>query len=179
MILYNSDMKKSQYGEVILNFNDLFESLYSGSLSNLNNINIQGSEEIDKFNLAVRENFDNFQTLEVYKDKDITVEEFDQLNQKNWFMPDEYKNMDIEGYLVHVCPKENYQRLIDELQLFRQHQMIDVLRYLKYLVDTLRENKVVWGVGRGSSVASYALYLLGVHKIDSIKFKLDFNEFLK
>ena len=57
--------------------------------------------------------------------------------------------------------------------------MITLLKYLKYLVDTMRENKIVWGVGRGSSVASYVLYLIGVHKIDSIKYELDIKEFLK
>jgi DNA polymerase III alpha subunit len=57
--------------------------------------------------------------------------------------------------------------------------MIGLLKYIKYLVDTMREHKIVWGVGRGSSVASYALYLIGVHKIDSVKYGLDINEFLK
>ena len=50
---------------------------------------------------------------------------------------------------------------------------------MKYLVDTLRKNKIVWGVGRGSSVASYVLYLLGVHRINSIYYELDIAEFLK
>ena len=76
-------------------------------------------------------------------------------------------------------PKENYERLIEEIELFRQHNMTDLLRYLKYLVDTMREHNIVWGVGRGSSVASYCLYLIGVHKIDSIKYNLDIKEFLK
>ena len=57
--------------------------------------------------------------------------------------------------------------------------MIDLLYYLKYLVDTMRKNNIVWGVGRGSSVASYVLYLIGIHRIDSIKYNLDINEFLK
>jgi DNA polymerase III alpha subunit len=43
----------------------------------------------------------------------------------------------------------------------------------------MKENKIVWGVGRGSSVASYVLYLIGVHRIDSIKYDLDIREFLK
>jgi len=54
-----------------------------------------------------------------------------------------------------------------------------VLHVMKYVVDTLRENQIVWGVGRGSSVASYVLYLIGVHKIDSIKYKLPIEEFFK
>ena len=57
--------------------------------------------------------------------------------------------------------------------------MINLLRYMIYLVDFMRENGIVWGVGRGSSVASYVLYLIGVHKIDSIKFGLDWREFLR
>jgi DNA polymerase III alpha subunit len=87
--------------------------------------------------------------------------------------------MDIEGFLVDQCPKQNYDRLIDELVLFRQHNMIDLLRYLKYLVDTMRSKNILWGVGRGSSVASYCLYLLGIHKVDSVKYNLDIKEFLK
>jgi DNA polymerase III alpha subunit len=47
------------------------------------------------------------------------------------------------------------------------------------MVDTFREEKIVWGVGRGSSVASYVLYLLGVHKVDSLKYNLNVDEFLR
>lgn len=111
--------------------------------------------------------------------QNIPVEDFDRICQEDWFVPEEYKNMDIEGYLVHVCPKENYQRLIDELQEYRARDLLPLLRVLKYLVDTLRKNNVLWGVGRGSSVASYVLYLLDVHRIDSVKYNLDWREFLR
>ena len=57
----------------------------------------------------------------------------------------------------------------EELILFKERDLIPLLRYLKYLVDTMRKHNIVWGVGRGSSVASYILYLIGVHKINSIK----------
>ena len=103
----------------------------------------------------------------------------DQINTKNWFIPQEYKNMDIEEFLVNQCPKENYDRLINELELYRKNDMIDVLKTMKYIVDTLRKNNIVWGVGRGSSVASYVLYLIGVHKIDSVKYTLPIEEFFK
>jgi len=97
----------------------------------------------------------------------------------NWFIPAEYQNMDIEEYLVNQCPEENYDRLAEELALYKKHGFIDVLKAMKYLVDTLRENKIVWGVGRGSSVSSYCLYLIGIHKIDSVKYKLPITEFFK
>lgn len=102
-----------------------------------------------------------------------------EIDPENWFIPYEYKVMDIEEFLVNKCPKENYDRLITELELYRSHNMLPVLRAVKYIVDTLRANSVVWGVGRGSSVASYALFLLGVHKIDSVKYNLPIEEFFK
>ncbi len=101
------------------------------------------------------------------------------INSAHWFIPDEYKNMDIEGFLVDHCPKENYNRLLEELSLYKKNDMMPVLNTVKYIVDTLRKNNIVWGVGRGSSVASYVLYLIGVHKIDSVKYKLPINEFFK
>lgn len=97
----------------------------------------------------------------------------------NWFIPTSYKNLDIEAFLVAQCPKENYDRLVTELDLFQQNGMIPVLKTMKYVVDTLRKNNVVWGVGRGSSVSSYVLYLIGIHKIDSIKYNLPIEEFFK
>jgi DNA polymerase III alpha subunit len=98
---------------------------------------------------------------------------------RNWFIPYEYRDLNIEEFLIAKCPKENIDRLHKELALFQENNMLDVLRAMKYLVDTLRKNNIVWGVGRGSSVASYALYLIGVHKIDSIKYNLPIEEFFK
>ena len=172
-------MHSNKYGEIVLNSTDVFNGIYSGKITSLVDLLIEDQEELAKFNNAVKTNFEQLSEITPYNEQSGTIEDFDKNNQQSWFMPDEYKNMDIEGYLVHVCPKQNYERLINELSLFRQHNMTDVLRYLKYFVDTMREHKIVWGVGRGSSVASYCLYLLGVHKIDSIKYKLDINEFLK
>jgi DNA polymerase III alpha subunit len=101
------------------------------------------------------------------------------IDTSEWFIPTDYQNMDIEQFLVDQCPKENYGRLVEELQLYKNRNMLPVLRQMKYLVDTLRSNDVVWGVGRGSSVASYVLYLIGVHKVDSIKYNLPIEEFFK
>ena len=102
-----------------------------------------------------------------------------EINKDNWFMPNEYKNMDIESFLVDQCPKENYDRLVLELKEYQRRDLISLLRQMKYIVDTLRDNNIIWGVGRGSSVASYVLFLLGVHKIDSVKYNLPIEEFFK
>ena len=102
-----------------------------------------------------------------------------QVDKSNWFIPDKYKQLDIEEFLVTQCPEQNYPRLIEELALFKQNNMIPVLKTMKYVVDTLRANNIVWGVGRGSSVSSYVLYLIGIHKIDSVKYALPLDEFFK
>jgi DNA polymerase III alpha subunit len=101
------------------------------------------------------------------------------VDSTEWFIPKEYQLMDIEEFLVNQCPKQNYDRLLQELDLYRKYDLLPVLRAMKYMVDTLRNNQVVWGVGRGSSVASYVLFIIGVHKIDSVKYKLPINEFFK
>ena len=95
-------------------------------------------------------------------------------------MPDEYQQLDIAEYLVGLCDtEEKLQRVGHELLLYQERGLFDLLRYLKYLVDVMHENRVIWGVGRGSSVASYVLYLLGVHRIDSMYYDLSAEEFLR
>jgi DNA polymerase III alpha subunit len=101
------------------------------------------------------------------------------IDKNNWFIPEEYKQLDIEEFLVTQCPEQNYPRLVEELALFKQNNMIPVLKTMKYVVDTLRKNNIVWGVGRGSSVSSYVLFLIGIHKIDSVKYALPIDEFFK
>jgi DNA polymerase III alpha subunit len=97
-----------------------------------------------------------------------------------WFIPEEYRTMDIIDWLYHRCPTpEIRERVVQELRLFAKHDMIPMLKTMKYVVDTLRANNVVWGVGRGSSVASYVLHIIGVHKIDSVKYNIPIEEFFK
>jgi len=57
--------------------------------------------------------------------------------------------------------------------------LFDLLRYLKYLADVMTEHRLIWGVGRGSSVASYVLYKLKIHRIDSLYYNLSPEEFLR
>lgn len=123
---------------------------------------------------------DNVPELVEYTVSDKTIEEFDQEQQNNWFMPDAYKNFDIAKYVLDQCQNEaELQRAGHELLLYQERDMFVLLRYLKYLVDTMRANNIVWGVGRGSSVSSFVLYLLGVHKINSLYYDLSIDEFLK
>jgi DNA polymerase III alpha subunit len=136
-----------------------------------------------KYGPDILEHCQTSDDLSKYIDR-ITQEHLDYpqpttIDSNQWFIPREYRDMDIESWLVEQCPTENYERLVQEIQLFQRHNMIPVLKCMKYVVDTLRANNIVWGVGRGSSVASYILHLIGVHKIDSVKYNIPIEEFFK
>ena len=88
--------------------------------------------------------------------------------------------MDIAAHVLGLCESEaELQRCGQELLLYQERNLFKLLQYLKYLVDVMQQNNVIWGVGRGSSVASYVLYKLGVHRIDSMYYNLDVGEFLR
>lgn len=168
-------MKQDNLGRCILNEHDALELLYNGKL--IDNTNIELSV-INQYNNAVEQGEIDLNKLKNIVD--IDMETFDQQNQNNWYMPDEYKQLDIVEWLNnHELTQKQRERLHIELEMFRERGMIPVLKFMKYLVDTMRKNNIVWGVGRGSSVSSYVLYLIGVHKVDSIKFNLDIGEFLR
>ena len=168
-------MKSDKFSQPVLTNQDVINLLYENSLEILDQIIIDPNESVNK--LIEYSKISILTTNQI--DYSRSVEDFDTDNQSTWFMPAEYKQLDIEEFLVHTCPEENYQRLIQELEAYKARNMLDLLRWLKYFVDTMRQNNIVWGVGRGSSVASYVLYLIGVHKIDSIKYNLDWQEFLR
>jgi hypothetical protein len=172
-------MKINSYGQVKISADEAFQSLYFGKINNLKNVYVEDADRL-RFNQARELNGDRFPELEFLVIPNLSVEEFDQENQSQWFMPEEYRLYDIIDWLYRECQTlKQKDRVTEELKLFAQHNMIDLLKYVKYLVDTMRKNDIVWGVGRGSSVASYVLYLIGVHKVDSIKYELDIKEFLK
>jgi len=111
--------------------------------------------------------------------------DFDRIN--TYIIPQHYKELNVEEYIRELIPNAEDQtdklaylkRVEEELALYKAKNLYPVLQILIYIIDTMRKNNLVWGVGRGSSVASYILYLIGVHKIDSIKYNLDITEFLK
>jgi DNA polymerase III alpha subunit len=101
------------------------------------------------------------------------------IDSNNWFIPKDYYPNLVEFIYASCTTQEQTDRVSQELELFISKGMFDVLYVMKYIVDTLREHNVVWGVGRGSSVASYVLHIIGVHKIDSVKYNIPIEEFFK
>ena len=170
-------MKYDQYGQTYTTSNELCDLLYKNPKLDVSLFQVEDSIE---YNRSVAELHAELDLLDNYHNISQTVEEFDRVLQSNWRMPQEYRELDIAEYILGLCKEEHeLQRVGQELLLYQERNLFDLLRYLKYLVDTLRKNNVVWGVGRGSSVASYVLFLLGVHKIDSLYYNLGLDEFLK
>ncbi len=167
-------MYNDQYGQMIFDENDLCDLYLKDPKRKLHNVLVDCEVELSKLELSYKPE------LTRYKPNDISVTEFDKINQNNWYIPDTYKDLDIAKWVLEQCKDENeLQRAGHELLLFQEREMFQLLQYLKYLVDTMRANNIVWGVGRGSSVSSFVLYIIGIHKINSLYYDLSIDEFLK
>jgi len=168
-------MKNDQYGQMIFDEHDLVNQIMQG------NRRLDGYCVDRSVDLALAADILEFTpALVVHRDQDITVEEFDRECQQNWHMPQSYRELDIAELVLGLCDTDGeLQRCGQELLMYQERDLFDLLRYLKYLVDVMTDNQVIWGVGRGSSVASYVLYKLGVHRIDSLHYDLDPAEFLR
>ena len=178
LLTLENQMIQNKYGEQIYNESDIVDLLMSGrkpvELHRMyvdNTVNIENiARLVDEFPTWIPHTFEQEQS----------VVDWDTAQQTQWNMPDEYKSLDIAEHVLSLCDTEaELQRVGEELLLYQERNLFDLLRYLKYLVDTMTENRVIWGVGRGSSVSSYVLYKLKVHRIDSMFYKLDIAEFLR
>jgi len=169
-------MKTDMYGQIILTENDLCDLYLRDPTRTIKSCLIDKQIKLDDIFLSS----ENLPQLVEYVDTKLSLEEFDNKNQSEWQMPIEYKELDIAKFVLDQCKnEEELQRAGDELLQFHDRNMFPLLQYLKYLVDTMRRNNIVWGVGRGSSVASFVLFLIGIHRINSLYYDLSIDEFLK
>ena len=183
-------MKTDELGIPRFSNRDLIDMIYSGHADKVHVVLCDSSDDVDKFNSVMEEQ--GMSPLQKYIPLDVDQKTFDGVCQSEWFMPQEYKELAIGEWLFakvmeekqnagvdFVYNSEEWMRVEQELEAYKERGMYDLLRYMVYLLDFMRENDIVWGVGRGSSVASYVLYLIGVHRINSIQYGLDWQEFLR
>ena len=171
--------KTNKFGEIILTESDLFDQIMSGiDMSYLNNALVDSSVDLT----AASDILIDAPKLVAYDTaiEQLSVTEYDHYCQSQWHMPAEYQQLDIAQHVLNLCSTDaELQRVAKELLMYQERNLFNLLRYLKYLVDTMKKHHLIWGVGRGSSLASYVLYLLGVHRIDSMLYELDPSEFLR
>ena len=174
-------MIKNIYGEMIWDQDDLCDLIMRGQEPWLvPGVTVDTDVDIEDLAKALDDPAPAINTWHRAQPPAITQQEFDRQQQRQWHMPPSYRECDIAALVLDRCQNQaQLQRAGQELLLFQERDMMDLLRYLHYLVTVMRDAGLTWGVGRGSSVASYVLYLLGVHKVDSLYYDLDPREFLR
>lgn len=170
-------MKQNKFGELIFSDSDVCDLLMQGrDTTTLSGMIVDQSVDLFQWPNII----DPVPDFQQQRAHNCTVPEFHAQQQSKWHMPKEYQDLDIAEHVLSLCEtQEQLQRCGQELLLYQERDLFDLLRFLKYLVDIMHKNQIIWGVGRGSSVASYVLYKLGVHRIDSMYYNLDIAEFLR
>lgn len=170
-------MKQNNFGELIYTDDDVCDLVLKGHTpAELAGMIVDSSVEL-KYLIDL---LDAPPSWASEQERSITPAEFHSQQQANWHMPEQYKNMDIAAHVLGLCTTEaELQRCGKELLLYQERDLFNLLRFMVYMVDVMIEHKIIWGVGRGSSVASYVLYKLQVHKINSMYYNLDVEEFLR
>ena len=173
-------MKQNNCGEMIFSEDDVCDLVMQGrDTASFKHMLVDATVDLEKA-ATLLDCIPALVNYESLHDPEETLEDFDRRLQQTWHIPDEYRQLDIAQYILNLCSTDaELQRCGQELLLYQERDLFNLLRFLKYLVDTMTKHRVIWGVGRGSSVASYVLYKLGVHRIDSMFYELDVEEFLR
>ena len=173
-------MKQNNFDQLVFSENDVCDLLMQGrTVDSLTHMVVDETINLEDLVMQV-DRPESLLTWTFPYNQGASVPEFHLTQQLSWHMPDEYKQLDIVAHILGLCESEaELQRCGEELLLYQERNLFDLLRYLRYLVDVMLENKIIWGVGRGSSVASYVLYKLKVHRIDSLYYNLNVREFLR
>lgn len=171
--------KINPYGEIVLKEEDVIESMLCGF--DVSDVCLEDEPALDKYERSIKEiDVDQYPILREYKPKEIEADKYLYKKSLNWNIPSEYVYLDIEKFLYDKCnTTDQRQRVSEELNEFNRRNEIDILRVMKYIVDRFREENVVWGVGRGSSVSCYCLYLIGINKIDPLKYGISYKDYFK
>ena len=168
--------KINEHGDVIFSEEDVIELLYTNPDFDISKLYFG---DIEKYSDSLKELGIDLPVINTAPERQPPAE-FDKKNCDQWHMPERYYNIDVKQWLLEKTQtEEERDRVLIEYSLFEQKKFVKVLQFLIYFVDTLRANNIVWGVGRGSSVASFCLFLIGVHKINPMLYNLDYKEFLR
>lgn len=170
-------------GEVVVKFPLLFQRCCSRLP--YTNLLAEKDWQVEKFNKHKTEDLD---TIEMWEDDGVVTGPADETYE--WTIPQEYQELNIVDMAIDGLEKKMDQgktwedeayagRLMDELDEMRKRDMFPFVRCLIYVRDKFRKNKIVWGVGRGSSCASLVFYLLDINRVDPVKYGIPMEEFFK
>ena len=84
-----------QYGRVVYDVYDLYDMVMSGlDMSEIKEVS--WNQDFEKYNHALKKNYVDSTKLEKLGIIQLDIEEFDKINQENWFIPEKYKNLEKE-----------------------------------------------------------------------------------
>ena len=169
-------IKINETGNCIFTEQDAIDLLYTNPDFDISKLFF---DNIEQYNQSIKNTGIDLPKIKKIVDN-LDVATFDQQQINNWYMPQKYYEINVLQWLLDKCQNdEEKMRVQAEYSLFEKKKFIKVLQFLIYFIDTLRANNIIWGVGRGSSVASFCLFLIGVHKINPLQYNLDYTEFLR
>lgn len=161
-------------GTVICNDGALLEILYSGQ--DFSGVFCDNPENQSEWDHSNKINDTDYSTPVFADGPQYTKIDWYQY----WRTPESYVNIDLLEWCLNCCKtEEESDRVRLEISEFEKRNMIPIMKHLIYCVDTWRSNDIFWGVGRGSSVCSYVLYLIGINRINPLQFKLNLSEWLR
>ena len=168
--------KTNDYGDVIFSEEDAIDLLYTNPEFDISKLYF---DDVEKYSESLSQLGIDLPVINTAPKRE-KIELFDKQNCDEWHMPNQYYDINVLQWLLEKCQNDEEKlRVQMEYDLFEKKNFIRVLQFLIYFIDTLRANNIVWGVGRGSSVASFCLFLIGVHKINPMLYNLDITEFLR
>lgn len=171
-------VKTNIYGQAILSSEQLAELILQGK--NISHLNVVFDDDIRLFQEHQAELLKETITFLDAPEENLTFDEFHKQCANTWVFPEVYQQINVKQWLLDKCKtQQEIDRVNEEYKLYEDRDLIMLLRLFIYLVDYMRKNKFIWGVGRGSSVSSYILYLIGVHRVDSLKYGFDIKDYLK
>jgi hypothetical protein len=171
-------VKTDKYGNALLSVDEGKKALLHGM--DIDFAIFDDIKEVDLFNRNGEQVLGYETVIRNPLTGDMDMQVYHDLCTADWNIPEMYKKIDAKDFLLMLCETTiERERVEKEYAMFEERELVPLLQFLIFIVDYMRKSKVVWGVGRGSSVSSYCLYLLGVHKVDSIKYDLPIEEFLK
>lgn len=171
-------VKTNIYGQAILSSEQLAELILQGK--NISHLNVIFDDDIKLFQKYQAELLKETITFLDAPEEKLTFDEFHEQCANTWIFPEVYQQINVKQWLLDKCKtQQEVDRVNEEYKLYEDRDLIMLLRLFIYLVDYMRKNKFIWGVGRGSSVSSYILYLIGVHRVDSLKYGFDIKDYLK
>jgi DNA polymerase III alpha subunit len=173
-----SRVKINKYGQAILSSDNLRNLVLQGK--SISHLNVIQDSETELFQQYQSELLSETITFLNAPEELLSFDEFHEKCAKEWVFPAIYQQIDVKTWLLDKCKTQHEaDRVDEEYKLFEERNLIMLLRLFIFLVNYMRENKLIWGIGRGSAVSSFCLYLIGIHRVDPLKYNLNIKDFLK